>query len=166
MELPARPCDAGRLKWTHLSRHFFKKIKLDFGRDNPILYLPCLPTKCGYMNCQGCAAWQLPKEPFTAHISALTLREGRDRIITCPSRLPLACGISTVSVDARDYKSSCNYWYRYVPPLVSHMHLDTHPHILWFARAFPQRYCRRHDHGDPYWSWIRHPEKSVWIWGL
>lgn len=87
----------------------FKKIKLDFGRDNPILFLPCLPTKCGYMNCQGCAAWQLPKEPFTVHISALTLREGRDRIITCPSRLPLACGISAVSVDARGYKTSCNY---------------------------------------------------------
>ena len=28
------------LKITHLSRHFFKKIKLDLGRDNPILYLP------------------------------------------------------------------------------------------------------------------------------
>ena len=66
------------VKWTHLSRHFFKKIKLDFGRDNPILFLPCLPTKCGYMSCQGCAAEQLPKEPFTAHISALTLL-GRER---------------------------------------------------------------------------------------
>ena len=55
-----------------------KQFKLDFGRDNPILYLPCLPTKCGYMNCQGCAAQQFPKEPFTVHISALTLL-GRER---------------------------------------------------------------------------------------
>lgn len=72
------------VKCTQLSRQNFQKIKLDSGEGIPPHSLPWLPTKCGYMSCQGYAALQLPKEPFTVHISALILREGRDRILPVP----------------------------------------------------------------------------------
>ena len=98
-----------KVKWTHLSRHFFKKIKLDFGRDNPILFSLVYPLSVDIWAVKGVLLSSFRRNPLQLIYPRLPFLEGRDRIFTCPSKLPLACDILTVSADAHDYKSSCNY---------------------------------------------------------